>query len=227
MHSSPRKLVVICSLLLLASFGTGPFYQQTVGSTPCDIVDPVQKTPVWAPNILDLPDDYYADITQSYELEPSVKAAILKGLSALPYSNELPSIREDPMDSSCPTGDCTFPRYNGIAYSSIGLYYDCTNISALVTLTYDDPDEMGGVRWQLPNHLTVHRQSNSSYEVFTNVTTRFSDWEEAEVTSEDHHYHFLHPARMAYANVTILTLSDDYVSSCRFESETFCTFLLG
>ncbi|KAI1128314.1 hypothetical protein F5Y10DRAFT_177003 [Nemania abortiva] len=113
------------AVLVISSLAIGPFTQQAIRTTVCQLPMEmgIRKPTVQAAHYVD-PTDWYVGghtLPAPY-LRTPMKGAIVNGLTT--SDSEAAFVGFD-----CPTGNCTFPSYAGVTYSSIGFCSRCTDIT--------------------------------------------------------------------------------------------------
>ena len=120
MISNSSAPVIICLAVSTATFGIGPFTQQSIRSMPCDdVVLSVGEIPlsnfVTAPNYDDPPDPslpvHYGSVKRLFDYDMTYM--IRQGFTL--NTANVPTVGTH---ARCTTGNCTFPEYSSLAICS-------------------------------------------------------------------------------------------------------------
>ncbi|KAI1148198.1 hypothetical protein F4825DRAFT_454714 [Nemania diffusa] len=107
------------AILVITSLAIGPFTQQAIRTTVCQ-----------------LPMNIPAKNRPSKQLTTSIRliGAIINGLTTSDATAGF-------VGFDCPTGNCTFPSFDGVAYSSVGFCSRCVDITASIQERYVHSNE--------------------------------------------------------------------------------------
>jgi len=118
-------IAFLAAVTTIISIAIGPFAQQAVKTTLCEVSNPDQEARVPIAHML--PGNETFPVIQVQQLNPFTKTAVLGGLT-LPASTTSAAT----LNSQCDTGNCTFPSLNGVTYSSMALCSTCEDVSHLI-----------------------------------------------------------------------------------------------
>lgn len=199
--------ITLAAALSAISIATGPFVQQSIGTTTC-----LRQVPGTAT----LPFAHYVPRQGGHcrSCMPGALDADAENMlfSALTYPEEA-NINQIQM--SCTTGNCTFPNgdlldgdssNDNATYSTIGLCHRCINTTSLVTYT-NDPSSMDHA-YTLPTGQgvgisTITWNFDKFPTVLTTMTHENITWMDDLITPE-----FKHASRWAFVNITVMLTSD-------------------
>lgn len=198
---SPAALAA--ALILVVSFGVGPFMQQSIGTIARDFVveDGVAKIPVT--RNIDGNDTYYRTLDGlvygMWDFKYNVRASILSALSN-PNSNDSAII------PICSSGNCTFPSWDSglptrtdreVTHVTAGMCSRCFDVGSLITVFNDTSSPPV---WKLPNDVNVTAFDRANW--LTIASTGNLTWANSVIPLEQAAIY-----RWAFANVTVLSLS--------------------
>lgn len=118
---------VIGCVVTISSLAIGPFSQQAVQSYSCE--RPIDGSVASVPIARIYPYSIKTGRRTSpgiYEVDTDITATILNGLASPDIDPRLT------LTTTCSTGNCSFPDYNNVTYSTIGVCHKCVNITSLI-----------------------------------------------------------------------------------------------
>ncbi|KAI1196960.1 hypothetical protein F5X97DRAFT_324884 [Nemania serpens] len=151
------------ALLVVSSLAIGPFTQQAIRTTVCQLpmITDIQKPSIQAAHYVDQSDWFVGghSLPAPYIITP-MKGAIINGLTTSDPTNGF-------VGFDCPSGDCTFPSYDGVTHSSIGFCSRCTDITASIRERYVNPNKTvtrsGGYAFELPDGASINNFEQGSW----------------------------------------------------------------
>lgn len=136
-----RDSALLGCIIIVFSFGIGPFTQQAVKAVSCNLPLESSKASIAIARYIDDTDVDRFD-SAHWDMDMDTKVAILDGLAN-------PNTTRSAIPPGCSTGNCSFPSYNGITHSSVGMCRRCADI----TLWLIEGD-----------HATYHLENGTAYE---------------------------------------------------------------
>ncbi|CAO2655539.1 Nn.00g043420.m01.CDS01 [Neocucurbitaria sp. VM-36] len=112
-------------IVIVLSFGIGPFTQQAVRSVSCDLPLETSEASIQIARWMSHHNTPRLG-SAHWDLDLETKAAILDGLAN-------PNTTRSAISPVCSTGNCSFPSYDGVTHSSVGLCKKCVNITPWLT----------------------------------------------------------------------------------------------
>ncbi|KAK0732165.1 hypothetical protein B0H67DRAFT_640464 [Lasiosphaeris hirsuta] len=121
----PKTVIAtLAAAVTLVSLAIGPFSQQAIKTVTCQQSSPSGVASIPVANIADGGSFRYG--AGLYRLYPDVQAALINGLTN-------PLGEDSAMAANCSTGNCTFPEYNAITHSTIGLCSACVDLTGQIS----------------------------------------------------------------------------------------------
>ncbi|KAM7192865.1 Protein of unknown function (DUF3176) domain containing protein [Naviculisporaceae sp. PSN 640] len=135
---------IICLVISTATFGVGPFTQQSIRSTPCDdVVLSVGEIPMSNYITAQTYVGTAGPARYSYEaFDYDMEYMFTQG-----FTTNTANVPRIETYSRCKTGNCTFPTYSSLAICS-----RCLDVTSDIKSTPD----LGLTAFSLPNNSTVH-----------------------------------------------------------------------
>ncbi|KAI2640860.1 hypothetical protein GGS26DRAFT_180332 [Hypomontagnella submonticulosa] len=161
-------LGVIGALVTILSLGMGPFAQQAIKTVSCRQTHTEVNATLPVAHFVPGYGSYYRVGAGLWEVEIDMKGTMVNGI-ADPTSKDLGVV------ATCPTGNCTFTRHNGITHSSIGLCSACIDTSSFITMNKTAYPNSNYTldNYTLPNGMWVSPNSDYAY---LNVATGMLSW---------------------------------------------------
>jgi len=190
LHAPRDAIAITAAFVMVASLAIGPFAQQAIKTVPCDHLVPNTHAIMPAANFLE--GEYSRIAAGTWDPLMDMKAALINAL-ANPLGNDsaVPVI--------CPTGNCTFPEFAGVTYSTIGLCSSCIDTTPKILAIGSDYKT---ANFTLPNGLHVDWAEDSNL----NVGPRVDNFSWAtSLFSPD----FAAVIPMSLVNVSVLSLTTE------------------
>lgn len=166
-------------LVTVVSVSLGPFVQQSIKNVACN--QPVPGLAVSIPAAIVMPPDGYdLDLSGSYDYSYAMQTALINGFL-------YPEKASSGVPFTCPTGNCTFPSYNGISYTTLGVCSVCFNTTSLISEEAIVSNDSQSYDYSLPNGMTltsVIGSSSSKSSKTLQVGTGILDWAGPLLTPE-------------------------------------------
>ncbi|KAL7629752.1 hypothetical protein AAE478_001275 [Parahypoxylon ruwenzoriense] len=185
---------VLCALITVLSLGIGPFTQQAIKTVGCLQTHAGLNASLPLAHFVPGDGTYYRVASGVYELQIDMKGTMLNAI-VNPTGNDLAII------PTCPTGNCTFARHDGITHSSIGMCSSCIDTTSLIS----GPGSEYYANYTLPNGMWISPASDMAH---LNVGTDNLTWASSVFTAET-----ASVAGLALANVTILSITTETCSN--------------
>jgi hypothetical protein len=121
-----RSLATLGAILTIVSLAIGPFAQQAVKTVLCDniVAGGVSRIPI--AQKIPIRDSFRFG-AGAFEVEVDTKNAVLGGITSPNTTASTAAISFE-----CSTGNCTFPSYGGVTYSSLGLCNACEDVTSMI-----------------------------------------------------------------------------------------------
>ncbi|MBE3042248.1 hypothetical protein IMZ48_06650, partial [Candidatus Bathyarchaeota archaeon] len=131
------NVAFIAAITTIISLAIGPFTQQAVKTTFCENI--LDGTSAQVPIASKIGSDEISlgshGVKGEMNFQPESHLALLSGILGPPS----PSL-SSALDFTCPTGNCTFPAFNDITYSSLGICSRCEDVTASIRESKCDGD---------------------------------------------------------------------------------------
>ena len=156
-------IALSAALIIIMSFGIGPFTQQAIKTRPCTQV--LQQVNSTLPVAQYVPSEraYYRVASGVWELSVDMKGTMINGITN-PRGNDTAVI------ASCPTGNCSFPDYGtGVTHASIGMCSKCIDTTRFLS----PPNDAGNV--SLPDGTSVNFESDKSWLMLRDTNLSYAE----------------------------------------------------
>ncbi|KAK8129361.1 hypothetical protein PG999_001741 [Apiospora kogelbergensis] len=154
------------AFLTVIAMAVDPFTQQVVQTQACLLKDDLAVARIPRANIYNKSDLFYYDDWGRDTMYPALTQAMYSGIISPP--NNISAI----ITPICPTGNCTFPEFDGKAYQSIAVCHQCDDITDRVQnntkFDYENP-KFSQWNYSLPSGLNLTSSQSLS------TTIRISD----------------------------------------------------
>lgn len=177
---------VLGALITILSLGIGPFTQQAIKTVGCLQIHDDMNASIPLAHFIPGNNTYYRIGAGSFELQVDMKGTMVNGIVN-------PTGNDTAISPVCATGNCTFPSYQGITHSSIGMCSACIDTTSFIS----GPDEKHN--YTLPNGMWV---SPAPDLVYLNVGADNISWAETSFSSE-----LKSVSNWALANITVLSIT--------------------
>jgi len=111
----------LAALVTILSLAIGPFTQQAIKTVTCQSRQPSANASVPVANLVQLP--FLRVGSGIYDVLFGLKGVMVSGMTN-------PRGNDSTVSATCPTGNCTWPVYNNIAYSTTAMCSKCLDSSA-------------------------------------------------------------------------------------------------